>query len=46
MLTSNSNTKSTALEGKITPNDTKITSLKSDLSGYAKKLMLQMIQLR
>ena len=37
MLTSNFNTKSTALEGKITANDTKITSLKSDLSGYAKK---------
>ena len=37
MLTSDFNTKSTALEGKITANDTKITSLKSDLSGYAKK---------
>ena len=37
MLTSNFNTKSTALEGKITANDTKITSLKSDLSGYAEK---------
>ena len=47
MLTSNFNTKSTALEGKITANDTKITSLKSDLSGYAKKkLMLLMILLR
>ena len=37
MLTSDFNTKSTALEGKITANDTKITSHKSDLSGYAKK---------
>ena len=37
MLTSDFNTKSTALEGKITATDTKITSLKSDLSGYAKK---------
>ena len=37
MLTSDFNTKSTALEGKITVNDTKITSLKSDLNGYAKK---------
>ena len=37
MLTSDFNTKSTALEGKITANDTKITSPKSDLSGYAKK---------
>ena len=37
MLTSDFNTKSTALEGKITTTDTKITSLKSDLSGYAKK---------
>ena len=37
MLTSDFNTESTALEGKITVNDTKITSLKSDLNGYAKK---------
>ena len=37
MLTSDFNTKRIALEGKITANDTKITSLKSDLSGYAKK---------
>ena len=37
MLTSDFNTKRTALEGKITANDTKITSLKSDLSGYTKK---------
>ena len=37
MLTSDFNTKITALEGKITANDTKITSLKSDLSGSAKK---------
>ena len=36
MLNSNFNTKSTALEGKITANDTKLTSLKSDLTGYAK----------
>ena len=37
MLTNDFNTKSTALEGKIIANDTKLTSLKSDLSGYAKK---------
>ena len=37
MLTSNFNTTSAALEGKITANDTKITSLKSNLSGYVKK---------
>ena len=37
MLTSTFNTKSTELENKITANDTKITSVKSDLSGYAKK---------
>ena len=37
MLTSDFNTKSTALEGKITANDGQITSLKSDLSAYAKK---------
>ena len=43
MLTSDFNTKRAALEGKITANDTKITSLKSDLSGYAKKTMLLMI---
>ena len=37
MLTSTFNTKSTELEKKISANDTKITSVKSDLSGYAKK---------
>ena len=37
MLTSTFNTKSTELENKISANDTKITSVKSDLSGYAKK---------
>ena len=37
MLTSTFNTKSTELENKITANDTKITSVKIDLSGYAKK---------
>ena len=37
MLTSTFNTKSTELENKISANDTKITSAKSDLSGYAKK---------
>ena len=37
MLTSDFNTKSTALEGKITANDGKITSLEPDLSAYAKK---------
>ena len=37
MLTSGFNTKSTDLETKINANGTKITSLKSDLSGYAKK---------
>ena len=37
MLTSDFNTKSTVLEVKVTANETKITSLKSDLSGYAKK---------
>ena len=37
MLTSDFNTKSTALKGKITANDDKITSLKSDLSAYAKR---------
>ena len=37
MLTSTFNTKSTKLENKISANDTKITSVKSDLSGYAKK---------
>ena len=36
MLTSDFNTKSTDLEIKVTANGTKITSLKSDLSGYAK----------
>ena len=37
MLTSDFNTKSTALEGKITASDGKITSLELDLSAYAKK---------
>ena len=37
MLTSTFNTKSTELENKISANGTKITSVKSDLSGYAKK---------
>ena len=37
MLTTNFNTKSTDLETKINANGTEITSLKSDLSGYAKK---------
>ena len=37
MLTSNFNTKCTDLETKINANGTEITSLKSDLSGYAKK---------
>ena len=37
MLASDFNTKSAVLEVKVTANDTKITSLKSDLSGYAKK---------
>ena len=37
ILTSDFNTKSTALEGKITANDGKITNLKSDVSAYAKK---------
>ena len=37
MLTSTFNTKSTKLENKISANDTKITSVKSYLSGYAKK---------
>ena len=37
MLISTFNTKSTKLENKISANDTKITSVKSDLSGYAKK---------
>ena len=43
MLTSDFNTKGTALEGKITANNGQITNLKSDLRAYAKKLMLQMI---
>ena len=43
MLTSDFNTKSTDLETKINANGAEITSLKSDLSSYAKKLMLQMI---
>ena len=37
MLTSTFNTKSTELENKISANDTRITSVKNDLSGYAKK---------
>ena len=37
MLTSDFNTKSTDLETKINANGTEITSLKSDLSSYAKK---------
>ena len=37
MLISTFNTKSTKLENKISANDTKITSVRSDLSGYAKK---------
>ena len=37
MLTSDFNTKSTDLETKINANGTEITSLKSDLSRYAKK---------
>ena len=37
MLTSTFNTKSTKLENKISANDTKITSVKSYLRGYAKK---------
>ena len=37
MLTSDFNTKSTDLETKINANGTEITSIKSDLSGYAKK---------
>ena len=36
-LTSDFNTKSTDLETKINANDAEITSLKSDLSSYAKK---------
>ena len=37
MLTTDFNNKSTDLETKINANGTEITSLKSDLSGYAKK---------
>ena len=37
MLASAFNTKSTELENIISSNDTKITSVKSDLSGYAKR---------
>ena len=37
MLTTTFNSKSTELENKISANDTKITSVKNDLSGYAKK---------
>ena len=36
MLTSTFHTKSTELENKISANDTKITSVKTDLNGYAK----------
>ena len=36
-LTSTFNTKCTELENKVSANGTKITSVKSDLSGYAKK---------
>ena len=37
MMTSDFNTKSTDLETKINANGAEITSLKSDVSGYAKK---------
>ena len=37
MSTSTFNTKSTKLEDKISANDTKITRVKSNLSGYTKK---------
>ena len=37
MLPSTFNTKSIELENKISANDTKITSVKTDLNGYAKK---------
>ena len=37
ILTSTFNTKSTELANKISANDTKITSVKNDLSSYAKK---------
>ena len=37
LLTSTFNTKFTGLENKISANDAKITSVKRDLSGYAKK---------
>ena len=37
MLKSTFNTKSTELQNKISANDTKITSIKTDLNGYAKK---------
>ena len=37
LLTSTFNTKFTGLENKISANDTKITSVKRNLSGYAKK---------
>ena len=37
MLTSDFNTKSTDIDTKLNANGTEITSLKSDLSGYAKK---------
>ena len=43
MLTSDFNIKCTDLKTKINANGTEITSLKSDLSSYLKKLMLQMI---
>ena len=38
MLTSDFNTKSTDLETKVNANGAEITSLKSDLSGYARKI--------
>ena len=46
MLTSIFNTKSTELQNKISANDTKITSVKSDLSVYAKKVKLLMTLLQ
>ena len=46
ILTSTFNSKSTELKNKVSANDAKITSVKTDLSGYAKKMMLLMILLR
>ena len=37
MLPSTFNSKSNKLENKISANDTKITGVKNDLNGYAKK---------